>query len=392
VNRFLPDTWWEALLRPFAMAFPNGHVYVEIAAPDLRFVLAIALAMMWLAGRRRLGAMPRSAALLSILVAASFAAWMATSGNGRYYVPFLLAVGPLCAALVWHLPGSRAARASGIAAALLLQALLVFDAGPWRNWSLADWRDPPYYAAEVPQDIASTPATFVTVTEVSYSLLYPRFDPRSRWIKLFALSHDPVHSVEARRARELLATSPHIYLLVPTLPGFMTADLQPAPALKTLLDDRLGPYELSLDSASACRLLPSKARTEAPVSRDEQESVSSGARAPKGFWLCSLRFPVQATPARFPPEALAVFARLEQACPRYFPPGTGATMPLADGTRRHYFAEDLRVYVMNDGDVYYKYARSLNAERVGTARDVLAAGFHMDCSRIRGHPGLPWTH
>ena len=36
--RFLADTWRDALLRPVAMAAPNSSVYIEIAAPDFRFI------------------------------------------------------------------------------------------------------------------------------------------------------------------------------------------------------------------------------------------------------------------------------------------------------------------------------------------------------------------
>ena len=57
--RFEPDTLYEALLRPVAMAAPDANVYVEIMAPDLRFIFVLALlallaAMSPLAGRRRL--------------------------------------------------------------------------------------------------------------------------------------------------------------------------------------------------------------------------------------------------------------------------------------------------------------------------------------------------
>ena len=41
--RFQPDTWLEALLRPVAMAAADANVYVEIMAPDFRFVFVLAL-------------------------------------------------------------------------------------------------------------------------------------------------------------------------------------------------------------------------------------------------------------------------------------------------------------------------------------------------------------
>src|SRR6185369_9315597 len=39
--RFLPDTWRDAILRPLALASPDGGVYIEIIAPDFRFLFIL---------------------------------------------------------------------------------------------------------------------------------------------------------------------------------------------------------------------------------------------------------------------------------------------------------------------------------------------------------------
>ena len=51
--RFMPDTWQDAVLRPIAMALPDGGVYVETIAPDLRFVFVLLLLVGWLVFRVR---------------------------------------------------------------------------------------------------------------------------------------------------------------------------------------------------------------------------------------------------------------------------------------------------------------------------------------------------
>ncbi|HTH78164.1 MAG TPA: hypothetical protein VL593_04235 [Ramlibacter sp.] len=388
MNRFIPDTWWDALWRPIAMAFPASHIYTEIIAPDLRFLVAFLLALAWLVARKRLGTLPRTVAMLLALVAASFAMWLPTSGNGRYYVPFLLVIGPLCAALIWHLPAARSARAAGIAGVLALQVFVVFDAGPWGNWSLTQWRGAPYYDAEIPRDVASTPATFVTITEISYSLVYPQFDPASHWINLSSLPHDAARSVETRRAKQLLQSSRSIFLLFPTSPGLVTPDLQPAAPLKSTIDDRLGAFGMARASGTKCRLMPSRARTSFDF--DLRSRKSSDPVEENGFWLCPLVYPVEVPQKHFSPEAVAVFTRIENACPRLFPPGGGTTTQVADATVRHYFSSDMWLYAMNDGGVYYKYLRELNVERIGAAAQLLAGTFHMECPRVRGRSGLPW--
>jgi hypothetical protein len=386
MNRFIPDTWWDALWRPIAMAFPASHIYTEIIAPDFRFLVVLLLALAWLVARKRLGTPPRAVAMLLVLVAASFVMWLPTSGNGRYYVPFLLAIGPLCAALIWHWPARRFARAAAVAGVLAIQAFVVFDAGPWGNWSLTQWRGGPYYPAEIPRDVASAPATFVTITEISYSLVFPQFHPDSHWINVSALPHDSPHSVETRRAKEILESSRAIFLLFPTSPGMVTPDLQPAAPLVSKLDDRLGAWGLARTPGTKCRLMPSRART----SFDFDLRRKSADPGEKGFWLCPLVYPVDVPPKHFSPEAVAVFARLENACPRLFPLGGATTTQLADATVRHYFSSDMWLYVMNDGGVYYKYLRELNLERIGAATQLLADNFHFECPRVRGRSGLPW--
>src|SRR5262245_56703096 len=111
MNRFLPDTWWEALLRPLAMAAPDGNTYVEIMAPDARFLFAILLAALLIFLRRKGAGATRGTWVLLLLVAVSFVPWLATTGNGRYFVPMLLLVGPLTLGLIYAQPWSRTARA-----------------------------------------------------------------------------------------------------------------------------------------------------------------------------------------------------------------------------------------------------------------------------------------
>jgi len=113
-----------------------------------------------------------------------------------------------------------------------------------------------------------------------------------------------------------------------------------------------------------------------------------------GFWLCPLRYPVEPPPAEEPsPEARAVdavFERLERACPRLFPPGESRSVRTPEGFRRIYPSADTRAYVLDDGQVWYKYWRALNADFLGQKQDVLGTGFKMDCNKVRGRSGLPW--
>lgn len=386
--RFLPDTWWEALLRPVAMAAPDANVYVEFMAPDLRFVFAALLAgaLVW----RRPAQGHRAALVLLLLVAASFIPWLATSGNGRYFLPILLLAGPLCVGLAYRLPWSMPARAATAAVMVALQALVVFDVNPWRSWSLVAWRDAPYFELRIPSDVAAAPATFVTITSISYSLVYPQFHSASRWMNLSAMPQDPATSVEAAKAQATLAGPGPRFIFVPTVPAQMTPILQPNAEIKQVINQHLGPYRLALEDSKPCRLLRSRTAVALATGRAEQTRPETVERV--GFWLCELRYPVrfqwQGDP--LPQEIESVFEQIERACPRFFPHNEADSRRVGDGFLRIYASTDMKVYVLGDGIAYYKYWRALNPQRIGSVAEILADPARIGCPQIRGRSGLPW--
>jgi hypothetical protein len=73
-----------------------------------------------------------------------------------------------------------------------------------------------------------------------------------------------------------------------------------------------------------------------------------------------------------------------------FPPGSSSSVALSEGVRRYYIDSDMRLYVGDTGEVYYKYIRSLNAVRIGTVDEVLAPSFRLDCNSMRGRGAMPW--
>lgn len=387
MNRFIPDTWWEALLRPLAMAAPNGHVYVEIMAPDLRFLAAVLLSVLLLVFRKKLTSSPRAVLVLAGLVALSFVPWLVSSGNGRYFVPMLLLGGPLVVGLAWALPATKAARVGVVLVILGAQIATTANNIILGAWGLTTWRAAPYFQVSVPRDLTEQPATYVTMTSISYSLIAPQFHPESHWVNISAMSGDP-RSLETRRARSLFAKSSPLYLVLPTVLRHSTEDGQPIEKLKNAVDAQLASQQLALDHTRACRVVQSAAMARQVLGDDFARRPADAQRA--GFWLCPLAYPVQPPPAKpLLPQLDEAFAQLEHRCPGIFPPGSG-TSALPDGAMRDYAAADMKVYIMNDGGVYYKYWRSLNPQRIASLPEVLRGTFELDCTKIHGRSGMPW--
>lgn len=394
--RFLPDTWLDVLMRPVAMAAPDANVYVEPMAPDFRFVFALVLLALLavLALRRRAPAEAggrRPVLLLLTVVAVGFVPWLATTGNGRYFAAGLLLIGPVCVGLACLLPVTRALRLTLAVAMVGWQGFAVHQSAPWHAWSLAPWKETPYFQMEVPPGERATPATYLTLSAISYSLLAPQFHPGSRWMSLHNAPPPNGGHPDARRTETFLAGAEAgtMMLLVPVVAGMLTEEKLPNTRVSEAFDQQLAPFRLALAQPRSCRFLASRSLADMGLVAKTPEQ-----RERSGFWLCHLvRIEANAAPgATRSPRYDAVFRVLETQCPRHFPAGGDrGTLVLANGEMRSYQQAEMKAYVYDSGEVYYKYYRALNPVLVGQARDVLEGRARVDCSRVRGRSGLPWN-
>lgn len=389
--RFLPDSLREAVLRPLAMASPDGGVYTEIIAPDFRFALALLLAIAVLLAGRSAARRNTTATWLFMVTAAAFVPWLMTTGNGRYFMGFVLLVGPLCVGLAHLLPGTRALRLTVVLGMVAWQSVLIAMATPWGSWGHLTWGDAEPFAVEIPADVLNQRATYVTLSSISYSLLAPRFNPESQWINISTLRGVDDRSDDAVRAKALLDRSTRLLTLFPTVPDGQQ-DQSLDPGLTRAIDELLARQALSLGDLAQCRLLSSRALAAMAGAKSGNAGTNTDRRQ-YGFWLCPLRrgASLQARQAvAIPSRVLDAFARVEQACPRLFPPGDATTLRIPNGAVRGYPSSDFKVYVQDDGVVWFKYFRALNGVRIGTVDEVMRPAFHMDCDHVRGRTGLPW--
>lgn len=375
--RFTPDSWLDVVMRPLDMISPEGNIYVEVSAPDLRLAAVVLLGLAVLACGRRAHGNRRPALTLLVLTLLAMAPWLATTGNGRYFTAFLLLLGPLCVGLARLLPLSRSMKFACVGALLMVQSFLIFEASPWGSWSLLYWRDAPYFQVAAPP---AQPRSYVTITPISYSLIAPRFPEQSRWMNLAA----PVPGAREREyARKWLAGAQSLHLVAPSLPSQTDAEGQPSAAVVRTFNHLMKDRGLSIPDDARCEFLHSPGLAGMAVRHGNKEDAKLVSRL--GFWVCPLRSApavTAAAPAR-DPAVEHVFQAVEKLCPRFFRAGEAETMRLDDGATRHYPGSDTRVYVMDDGEVLYKFWRSLNPVTIGTREEVLAGRVRVDCARIR---------
>lgn len=371
--RFVPDDWFDAVMRPLDMAAPEANTYVEIAAPDLRLAAALLLCFVLLALWRKRGEGSAGPVLwLLALLLVSMAVWLDTSGNGRYFIAWLVLLGPLCAGAMRLLPATRAAKLSVLAGIAGLQIFVLTQNSPFASWTWLNWSDPPYFQVDAPPQ---EPATYVTIASISYSIVAPQFPPQSRWIGLSA----GLAKRDAAFVDQLLTTSPRLTMIAPALPSQTQPDGSPTLAVLESLGRLL--HTRGLEITGACTMLESEGVKRIIV---RQRSASDrGSERKYGFWLCPLRYrpgPVTAPP-EVDPAVATLFTAVEKICPRFFSDGN-VPLKINGGWLKNYDS-DTKVYVLDDGSAYYKFWRSLNPVKIGAGDELRAGKAQIDCARIR---------
>lgn len=391
--RFMPDTWRDAIWRPISMAAPEQNVYAEIAAPDFRFLFVTVLLAIWcmLFFLKKRG-LPRGVLVLCALMLAAFAIWLYTSGNGRYFVPFLLLVGPLCMALLYWLPLSKSIKASFAVLMLVVQGFVVTTSNPFGTWGFVAWDNSPYFELADKPELTNEPHTFVTITSISYSLIAPQFHRESRWINLAHLPGTNESMVINREKQSFIEQSKDLKLLAPVVPGHSDENGLPTMNSVIALNESLGNHGLTIESASeACEFWQSNGM--ARFNYGKSESLEPKLKLSSGFWVCNLVIKestqTKAVELSVDSAVIQVFRQIEKVCPRFFPSQQGVIFKYNDGYTKSYGSSDMKLFVMPFG-VFYKYYRALNPEKIGTQDEVLSPQFSMDCNKLRARSGLPW--
>jgi hypothetical protein len=401
--RFLADTWRDALLRPVAMAAPNSWVYIEITAPDFRFVLTLGLAVLALIAVRKAklrppGSLPTLA--LFILVFLSFIPWMHTTGNGRYFMPYLILIGPLCVALINLTRTTPNMKAFLVIGVLGLQGFALSQNSPWKamdGWEWFPWKEAPYFALETPKEGFDPDATYVTISLPTYSAVAPLLPDTLRWINIvsFGSSESDKQSRLYAPVKRALQDSKSLKVFMTSAPRSMVeGTVQPDQTATLTINSYLEPYDLRLKSPTDCQLVKSKSIAHrAFFFTEDITDEKARIRDLSGFWICSIQYAV--LPKK--PHTLTIgelsagslFEKMEKVCPRFFAPGQQGVGRHRSGFQRRY-ASDSYLIATGDGHLYFKYDRALNPELIGKAEDILAPGFAFDCTKFKGRAGLPW--
>lgn len=387
--RFTPDSLLDAVFRIVAMALPQGNIYTEIIAPEVKPLICISVLAIGLTLRRsRVNTIKARPIKLGVVLVAMYVLWIFTSGNGRYFLVPLMLFGVLIAALARTFATSKGWALSIVLMVTLFQLYTVKLTGPQDAWVQTRWTSSQAFDIELDGKSQTQPSTYLSYSEPSFSIVAMQFSPQSRWINLAFLDSKP-NSFEARRVQEIIAESNSLTLILPTPPTRLNVGSSPTAVVQSSIQSDL--KTRGLEVRDTCRFLASQSLTPSYKFFFTDGAGKSVAMSAPGFWLCPLaRVPRIVRAQLSPPEiAAAVFQAVENKCPRYFPNRSRAVRILDDVTIARYPEADMVLKVYANGQVTYQYYNNFQETSLGETKSVLNTAL-LSCNKIAGREIFPW--
>lgn len=339
--RFIPVSLGAALWLPFALIAPQGMVDVEWFAPDMRYALllvaAVAALVIWVWKRTRPKAdqpsLPaadsaaRIRAALGCAFAADWIAWLAASGNGRYFIPMACVAAVLGIGLVFRLCANYPKLRNYLLIALFAVQLYQLHVGTEYPARLS-WASAPWFQVEMPQRLVSEPALYFVLGSQTDSFLADYLAPGSGLVNLEGTYTLGPSGANGKHIRSLIQRySPHLQVLVRDIRREAGRGAAFGDADNT--NDALEPFGLRVDT-SRCEQILVRGMPPLPVILVDDRTSGKKPPPPSDaayFFSCQLVPGQLRDPGLIPSERSAelAFDHLEDACPALLQPARPAS-------------------------------------------------------------------
>lgn len=415
--RFIPDSFAEALWRPFAIAVPVYMVDDEFQSPDLRYavllLVAVLFALQWLSIRWRAGVGRissagndaggnRVVAALGCAFLLDWILWLRAAANGRYFIPLACVAAVIATAILFRLFPGRPKLRNYIAAAILgAQGLQLWLGASYRDH--VPWDGGPWFEVRMPKSLTREPALYLSYGVQSNAFIVPFLDPRSAFINVggdYPLGPGGANGADVAERIKRYGSRIRVVARVVRLRDAnspVVSDLAAA-------DNALAPFQLRVD-ASACSgivvpdeghtirvfvgSMPPRAGKGVPSSG--VGSFHNAALSNTGYLAtCGVVPHVDSDPKRAASEGQAALAldRLEDACPRVFQPSRPLTQYFGqnkyhgDVWGRRYLNTSLTAWVSEGWVAFIDPLRGGPATYIGRVSDLQRnPPLHITCGR-----------
>lgn len=396
--RFIPDSFTQALLRPFEIARTGDMIHEELSAPDIRYAvlilvfLLVVIARFWRSLRSRSNpvGVPQSRSATRALAAlgcgfvADWIVWLGGSGNGRYFISMACVAAVLVVALLFRLLANHALGRNGILLALLVAQGTQLVLGADYRWNPAPW-DGRWFNVEMPGKLAQESDLYLSLGGPSNSFLVPFLAKESGFVNFsgdYALGPDGANA--ARVIAMIRHSVPHVRVIVNG--ERIYEDAARREPRQSDVEDILRTFGLRIDM-SDCESITVKGLRPKPW-----RAFNSSMPAPpmrgytSRFATCHLLVDTsdQSQEATARRTVSIVLNRLEDACPTLFQPPRPQTEHLDHVWLRTYWATDLTAWV-GDGEVKFTSAiRDLREIDVGREEAWAKSSLPLECGRRKG--------
>ncbi len=373
--RFLPQTPWDWITRPWEMAQIKPFTMVEGVMPDLRPLLAClsAGAAAGLATRRHGWSLWRRSTTwlrpdvqLVLVMASAYVLWLATSGNARYAIAWFMLSGVVLARALQSCWPSKWV-VLGLYTLVGLQLIVLIRDGETRSLASPwDWR--PYFPVTIPRQLVDEPFLHLSLGVQSNAAVAAFLHTDGALINVTGQMTLPTHGPLGEQLKQQLAKwrgRTRILFAPPTMPGSPTP-AQAIAAENWTLTHRLG-LRLEPSGCEVIRLLPpgpgsaigGPTLLSCPAVEDRRDDRQLDAELKR---------------------ADQVFALIEAACPRVFGPSPMASDYGPQRVWRHYMNSDARVYVSATKGVILSNFRTTNPANLGSIDQVVENGGRDACA------------
>jgi hypothetical protein len=402
--RFIPSSFAEALWRPFAMLDPAPMIHEEIAAPDPRYavllVLAGVLLVQWLWRRHRpvqRAATPDSRVDTRVLTALGCAfavAWLAVSGNSRYFLPISSVAAVLLVGVLFLVVASRAKVRNYLLVAIFATLLVQLSVGADLRWKSAAWNGRPWFDVQVPEKLARERNLYLSVGANSF--IAPYLAPDAGLMSFTGDYPFGLSGANGAKAAALISKyAPHVRVLWLSDRPYPNAVQQTIGM--SIVDSALRRFDLRAETTDCATItvrgLPldtnkePRAPSKQPATHNHDRSGNDGGTADTSYLVsCELvHDPADHLSAlNGQREAEIVLGRLEDACPRLFQPRRPPLENWGGRWQRYYLNTELLVY-LSHGEVRFMDPWHGDAVDVGRESDWLRAPQRVECGRLGRH-------